>query len=90
MAMAPMITASLLFRVAAVAPMVHSTTLATTVAGGVLLSAVPITPGLGICTTTTSMCTGAATIRSMGFLCVASGIRFISLFDNFHPALVAG
>ena len=59
------------FRVATVTTMEHSTTLVTTVTGGVLLRAIPIAPGTGTCTTITALCTGSAAVRSWGFLSVA-------------------
>jgi len=55
---------------AAVSTMVHSPALKTTVTGGVLRRAVPVTPGPGSCSTILAMQTGAMTIRRLGFLSV--------------------
>ncbi len=60
-----------LFRVATVAAMGISATLATMVTGGVLLSTVPVTPGTGTCFTLSAMWAGATAVRGVAFLCVA-------------------
>ena len=59
------------FRVATVATVGRSTALVTPVTGGVLLRAVPVTPGTGTCTTIAAMSTDSTAIRSWGFLSVA-------------------
>jgi uncharacterized protein (TIGR02145 family) len=59
------------FRVASVSSMGHSNALVSTVSGGVLLRAVPVSPGTGSCTTITAMYTGTTAMRSWGFLSVA-------------------
>jgi len=56
---------------ATVTTMEHSAALVTTVTGGVLLRAVPITPGTGSCSSIAAMSSGSTTIRSWGFLSVA-------------------
>ena len=67
------------FRVATVAA-VDSTSLGTTVIGGVLWRAVPVSPGTATCSAIAASCTGATSIRTTGFLSVACGIK-INLFD---------
>jgi len=68
------------FRVATVTTMENSTTLGSTVSGGVLRRPIPMTPGTAACTSISAAYSGAASIRRSGFLSVACGIK-INLFD---------
>ncbi|MFT7250246.1 MAG: nicotinamide mononucleotide (NMN) deamidase PncC [Arcticibacterium sp.] len=62
------------FRAATVAPVEHSSILATSATGGVLQSTIQQIPGTASCSMAVTMSTGAATIRGMGFMFVVSGI----------------
>jgi len=77
-AMAPIVADFQVFQAVTVAAtMEHSTALARTVTGGVLLRAIHLVPGTAGCFTTEAVQTGAPTIRRVGFLSVASGINSI-------------
>jgi len=60
------------FRVATVTTMEHSTTLETTVTGGVVLRKAPMVPFPGARTTIITMCTGAVPVMGLGYRFVAS------------------
>jgi glyceraldehyde-3-phosphate dehydrogenase/erythrose-4-phosphate dehydrogenase len=62
------------FRAATAIPMAVSTSLATTVSGGVLTSPHRRAPGTGACTTTTAVWAATTPVRRTGSAPVASGI----------------
>ncbi len=57
------------------ATMVHTTTLATTVTGGVVQGTILTTLGTADCTTSIPMYSATTTISTTALACVASGIR---------------
>ena len=64
---------------AVVPAMEHSTTLATTVSGGVRQRAVQASPGTATCSTTRAMFTGTTMVSRMGCQFVAFGIDYFSI-----------
>ena len=81
------------FRAVSVTTIVHSTTLASTVTGGVLRGAIPTLPGAAYWYTAMVMSPVSASIRRLGCLFVASGINFTlsgaeGLFDSFDNLII--
>jgi len=88
MAMATIAAVSQGFRAVTVPAVVRSPPLAAADTGGVLRSTIQALPGPATCGTTMALCPGASTLREMGSLSVASGIKFTCLsadrFDYLH------
>jgi hypothetical protein len=70
-----------LFRVASVEPVENTTSLDTTVSGGVLWSTLQKAPGSGVFTTVAPIVSETATLSHMAFLFVV--LVIFELFDNF-------
>ena len=68
---------SQVFRAVTVTSMESSTTLATTLAGGVLRRTIQMLPGTATWISAVAFWAGTAAIRGEGFLFVASGIEFL-------------
>jgi hypothetical protein len=67
----------------------HSSTLASTVTGGVLQSTIQTMPGTASCITPMAMSTGTTSIRKTGCLFVASGINlFVPMYIGIDNLII--